>query len=188
MASDNHLEPIVDEPIWGTCERPGVLVVDDEHLVRLMVQLALERSGFNVWPAVNGRQALQLYRIYRERIAVVLLDVRMPGMDGPATLEALRNLNPDVVACFMSGYTGIYPAEDLIQRGAVRVIAKPFRLDELVAALRPLAQQGTAASAASRAAIRGRTLQDSGESQGQWTSGPTQTPCGFPVTISNGVK
>jgi CheY-like chemotaxis protein len=146
MASENGLEPILDEPIWQSYERPGVLVVDDEHLVRLMVQLGLERHGFNVWSAVNGPQALHLYKMYQKRIAVVLLDVRMPGMDGPATLDALRKLNPDVVACFMSGNTGIYAAEGLIQRGAARVIAKPFRLDELAAMLRPLVQQAAAAS------------------------------------------
>ena len=71
-------------------ERPGVLVVDDEHLVRALLQLGLERDGFEVWSASNGREAIDLYREHRERIAAVLLDVRMPGLDGPATLGALR--------------------------------------------------------------------------------------------------
>ena len=70
--------------------KPGVLVVDDEHLVRVIMQLGLERDGFEVWTAANGRQAIELYREHREDIAAVLLDVRMPGLDGPATLGALR--------------------------------------------------------------------------------------------------
>jgi CheY-like chemotaxis protein len=104
-----------------------------------MVKLGLERSGFDVWSASNGREAIRLYRTHRDSIAVVLLDVRMPGLDGPATLDALRELNPDVLACFMSGDPGAYEPEGLRQRGAAHVFAKPFHLDELAKALRLLA-------------------------------------------------
>jgi CheY-like chemotaxis protein len=118
--------------------KPGVLVVDDEHLVRIMVQLGLERNGFEVWLASSGREAIQLYRKHRGRIAVVLLDVCMEGLDGPQTLDALRELNPSVLVCFMSGDTGAYRPEELRQRGAAYVIAKPFRLDQLANTLRLL--------------------------------------------------
>ncbi len=119
--------------------RPGVLVVDDEHLVRVMLQLGLERDGFQVWTATNGREAVELYREHRDEIAVVLLDVRMPGLDGPATLDALRQLSPEVRACFMTGDPGAYDPVGLRQRGAAHVVAKPFRLDRLVPVLRLLA-------------------------------------------------
>ncbi len=117
----------------------GVLVVDDEHLVRVMLQLGLERDGFQVWTATNGREAIDLYREHREEIALVLLDVRMPGLDGPATLDALRQLSPEVRACFMTGDPGAYDPVGLRQRGAAHVVAKPFRLDRLVPVLRLLA-------------------------------------------------
>jgi CheY-like chemotaxis protein len=120
-------------------ERPGVLVVDDEHLVRVMVQLGLERNGFYVWLAPNGREAIDLYRQHKDSIAVVLLDVRMPGLDGPQTLDALRHLNPEARACFMSGDTGDYEPEELRQRDAA-VIAKPFLLEELANVLRLVAR------------------------------------------------
>jgi CheY-like chemotaxis protein len=119
-------------------EKPGVLVADDDHLVRAMVQLGLERSGFEVWLASNGRQAIGLYRKHRDRIAVVLLDVRMPGLDGPQTLDALRGLNPNVPACFMSGDRGV--SEELRQRSAASFIPKPFHLDHLANILRLLAE------------------------------------------------
>ena len=142
-------------PLYGKAEgppaedrRPGVLVVDDEHLVRVMLQLGLERNGFEVRTAGNGREAIKLYREHRDEIAVVLLDVRMPGLDGPATLAALRELNPEVLACFMTGDPGAYDPEGLLQRGAVYVIAKPFHLDRLVRALRLLVTaEGTEAAA-----------------------------------------
>lgn len=120
-------------------EKHGVLVVDDEHLVRIMVQLGLERNGFDVWLAPNGREAIDLYRAHREDIAVVLLDVSMPGLDGPQTLDALRELDPHVLACFMSGASVAYRPDELVQRGAAYVIAKPFLLDDLANILRLLA-------------------------------------------------
>ena len=114
---------------FGT--KPGVLVVDDEHLVRIMVRLGLERYGFEVRLAASGREAIDLYRENRENTDVVLLDVRMPGLDGPQTLDALRRMNPDVLACFMSGDTGAYTREDLLKCGAAHFVAKPFSLDQL---------------------------------------------------------
>jgi CheY-like chemotaxis protein len=121
-------------------EQPGVLVVDDEHMVRIMLQLGLERSGFGVWLASNGQEAIQLYREHRESIDVVLLDIRMPGLDGPQTLEALREMNPDIRACFMSGYLGDYAPEELRQHGAACVLPKPFLLADLAGVLRLVAQ------------------------------------------------
>jgi len=109
-------------------------------MVRIMVQLGLERSGFDVWSARNGREAIELYRRNTEEIAVVLLDVRMRGLDGPQTLEILRELNPEVLTCFMTAGTGTDEPEELLQRGAAYVIVKPFRLDNLANILRRMVQ------------------------------------------------
>ena len=119
-------------------ERSCVLVVDDEPLMRTMLQLALEGDGFDVRLASNGRDALELYGKHRDNIAVVLLDVRMPGLDGLQTLNALLKLNPKVQVCLMTGGPGADEPELLRQRGAAYVIAKPFRLDQLVNVLRQL--------------------------------------------------
>jgi CheY-like chemotaxis protein len=123
------------DPCRSNGEKPGVLVVDDESEVRSVLRSALEGRGFRVWLADGGREALDLYRQHRDAIAVVLLDVRMPGLDGPQTLDALRHLNPEVLACFMSGDAGGYQPEELQERGAPFLFAKPFRLDELAQAL-----------------------------------------------------
>jgi CheY-like chemotaxis protein len=125
-----HTEAL--SPTAEQLEKVGVLVVDDSNLVRTMVQLCLERSGFNVWAASSGREAIDLYREHQDHIAVVLLDVQMPGLDGPATLDCLRELNSEIVACFMSGDTGAYRPEDLIRRSAAPIIAKPFMPSDLV--------------------------------------------------------
>jgi len=120
-------------------DKLGVLVADDEHIVRITVRLGLERIGFDVWLASDGREAIDLYREHRKDIALVLLDVRMPDLDGPQTLDALRELDPEVLVCFMTGDTAPYEPEELTQRGAAFVIAKPFHLDELTNILRLVA-------------------------------------------------
>jgi response regulator RpfG family c-di-GMP phosphodiesterase len=83
-------------------QKPGVLVVDDNPLIQALLGKWLRRSGFEVWLASNGPEAIDLYRLHRKAIALVLLDVWMPGLDGPQTLGALRRLNPKVEACFMT--------------------------------------------------------------------------------------
>jgi CheY-like chemotaxis protein len=59
------------------------------------------------------------------------MDVNMPGATGPDTLEILQQINPSVRCCFMTGNIGAYHSEDLLRRGAVGVIDKPFDLAEL---------------------------------------------------------
>lgn len=119
-------------------EKPGVLVVDDDHLVRCVLQLGLQRNGFEVWLASNGRKAIDLYREHREDIDVVLLDVQMPGLDGPQTLDNLCQMNPEVLACFIGDNLGAYEPEELLMYGAAHAIAKPFPLEQLVNILRRL--------------------------------------------------
>lgn len=119
-------------------ERRGILVVDDDHLVRSLVQLGLERNGFDVLMACNGREAIDLYWTHRDSIGVVLLDVRLPDLDGPATLDAMRCLTPELLVCFMNSDADEYEPDELRQRGAAHVIAKPFHLNPLADTLRQL--------------------------------------------------
>jgi CheY-like chemotaxis protein len=75
-------------------------------------------------------EAVRVYRKDPDAIGLVLLDVQMPGLDGPQTLSCLRQLNPDVNCIFMTGDLGRYAEEDLLGRGAAKVLHKPFRLLE----------------------------------------------------------
>ena len=113
-------------------QRLGALVVDDDHLVRVVLQLGLERAGYSVWIAFNGREGVHLYRKHQDLIDVVLLDLCMPVMDGPTTLDELIGINREVRVCIMSGDLGDHDTEDLRRRGAACFIAKPFRLYELI--------------------------------------------------------
>lgn len=105
---------------------PMVLVIEDEALVRTVLDKALLRHGFAVRLAASGEEAVALYQQHHENIALVLLDVQMPGMDGPETLAALKKIKPEFRCCFMSGDTTKYPTEELLRMGACHVIPKPF--------------------------------------------------------------
>jgi len=117
---------------------PGVLVVDDEEGVREVLDRGLQRYGFRVWLAASGPEALEVYRRHGAVIGAVLLDVRMPEMDGPQTLAALRRLDPAVPCCFMSGQTGAYTEEDLHAAGAAAFVRKPFQLADVAQVLHQL--------------------------------------------------
>jgi DNA-binding NtrC family response regulator len=120
----------------GATRRPVVLVVDDDADVRALAGAHLRHHGFDPLPADGGRQAVEVYRQRCGHIDVVLLDVVMPGLDGPQTLAALRQADPAVRAVFMSGYTNDYTEADLAGMGAASFVAKPFRSAELASALR----------------------------------------------------
>ncbi len=117
----------------------GVLVVDDEEPVRALLNVWLRQRGFSVFTAGDGREALDVYRRRREAIDMVLLDVRMPGPDGPATLASLQVLEPGVRFCFMSGEFGKHTEDDLRKLGAAAVFPKPFSLVEVARVLEELA-------------------------------------------------
>jgi DNA-binding response OmpR family regulator len=109
-----------------------VLVADDETRVGILLRCALRQVGFAVWLAVDGPEAVQLYQRRREQIDLVLLDVCLPGLDGPETLQAMRRIDAQVLCCFMSAYRGVCSAAELAQLGVARFFAKPFALSELV--------------------------------------------------------
>jgi CheY-like chemotaxis protein len=108
--------------------RPGILIVDDDVGMRELLNAVLIYHGFIAWWAGNGRQAIELYQKLRAEIDLVLLDVQLPGLDGPQTLESLQKLNPELCCCFMTGGSGNYTDEELLERGALQVFRKPFHL------------------------------------------------------------
>jgi CheY-like chemotaxis protein len=113
-----------------------ILVVDDDDGVRRFLAAGLPREGFAVWLAANGQEAADLLRACRPGIDVVLMDVRMPGRDGPETLAALREQDPQVRCCFMSGDLGEHSEVGLRQLGTGEVLHKPFTTAEAGRALR----------------------------------------------------
>jgi DNA-binding response OmpR family regulator len=123
------------QPSAAPSRPPGVLVVDDDESVRAFLAAGLAASGFAVWAAADGFEAVAAVRDHGPAIDLVVLDVRMPGPDGPETLRGIRALDPDVPCCFMTADAGSYTEEDLLGFGAAAVFWKPFQLGVLLARL-----------------------------------------------------
>jgi DNA-binding NtrC family response regulator len=113
----------------------AVLVADDDENIRFLLDLTLRQAGFDPIVAADGRKAVEKFLRHRDEVQIVLLDVNMPGLDGPSALVRIRQIAPHVPCCLMTGNPEPCGAEDLIALGAVCVFAKPFRLGEVLQTL-----------------------------------------------------
>ena len=120
---------------------PVVLVADDDENIRFLLRLTLHQAGFAPLVAANGREAVELFRRHRDEVRAVLLDVNMPGLDGPGVLAQIRQIAPQVRCCFMTGHAAHYGVDNLLALGATRVFDKPFDLDDLIETLGELCDQ-----------------------------------------------
>jgi CheY-like chemotaxis protein len=83
----------------------SVLIIDDEEIVRSTAANAIRRIGYAAVAASNGAEGIEVFRTLRDRIAVVLLDMTMPGLSGEETLEGLRTIRPGVPIVVSTGYS-----------------------------------------------------------------------------------
>ncbi len=113
-----------------------VLLVDDEQIIRTLGARMLASLAFTVLLAADGREALELYREHRGEIALVLLDLTMPHMDGEETLRELRLIDPEVRVVMSSGYTVKDITPRFTENGPVGFVQKPYTLAELREGLR----------------------------------------------------
>src|SRR5262249_23697216 len=111
----------------GTAMRSiAVLVVDNDPLILLYLTRGLEIEGFSVFPADSGRKAIEVLRANQTAITVALIDLKMPDLDGIATLEHLLHVKPNLQCCLL---TGSLDAERLRHvAGVACVLTKPFPL------------------------------------------------------------
>jgi signal transduction histidine kinase len=108
-----------------------ILVVDDEPAVRGAARHTLERYGYTVLEAENGREAVQIFEQHADRISLVLLDVTMPVMSGDEAYHELRRIRPDAKVIISSGYDELDATRRFAGKGAVRFIKKPYTAAKL---------------------------------------------------------
>jgi nitrogen fixation negative regulator NifL len=108
-----------------------VLVVDDEESIRKLTQRVLERFGYRVLLAVDGAEAVSLYTPRRKEIDVVIIDMSMPIMDGPAAIVALKAVNPEVRIISSSGASDGGTAK-VRDAGVRHFIPKPYTAETML--------------------------------------------------------
>jgi CheY-like chemotaxis protein len=113
-----------------------VLVIDDNEALATLYARALAGGGFAVTVALSGEEAIA--RAASQEVDFALVDVRMPGLDGPATVARLRVGRPALRFAYITGHSGDYQEEELLRSGALAVLSKPIDPTELTHALKRL--------------------------------------------------
>ena len=114
--------------------KPRILVIDDESAIRTSLKMTLEYEGYDCVLAATGPEGLSL--LEREAPDLVLLDVKMPGMDGLEVLEKIRAANETIPVVVVSGHGTISTAVDATKKGAFDFIEKPFASERVLVSLR----------------------------------------------------
>ena len=115
-------------------DRPSILVVDDEKVIRDMLADLLDMEGFHVRTAEDGTSALD--ELSRAHFDLVLSDLKMPKMGGIALLDQIGKVAPTAVTVIMTGFGTVETAIDAMKRGAYDYVLKPFKLEEVVHVVR----------------------------------------------------
>ena len=110
-----------------------ILVVDDEKLIRWSVGERLQRGGYEVLSAESGEEALEI--LGAQSPDLILLDVRLPGIDGLATLQRALALAPELAVLMMSAHSTVDIAVEAMKHGAIDFLVKPFPFQALDAAV-----------------------------------------------------
>lgn len=110
-----------------------ILVIDDETIVRTSCDRTLSPEGFDVRLASSGKEGLEL--LEKESFGLVLLDLKMPDMDGIEVLDKIRNDWPDTKVIMVTGYSTVETAVQALRFGAYNFIEKPFTPDTLLDAV-----------------------------------------------------
>ncbi|NJD65555.1 MAG: PAS domain S-box protein [Chloroflexi bacterium] len=126
-----QVPPVATQPA-GAGPRGLVLVVDDDETVRTVTRRMLEQAGFSVILAADGAQAIETYRT-TPGIALVIMDMTMPRMDGEECFRGLRHLDPAVRVLLTSGYNEQDATERFVGKGLAGFIQKPYRPADLLA-------------------------------------------------------
>lgn len=118
----------------ATASLHRILIVDDDRAQRSLLETFLQSQGFTTQSAASGEAALQL--LSEGKYAMIISDVRMPGMSGLETLRRVRQKHPDLPVLLVTAFADIRSAVAAMRDGAVNYLAKPIDLDELIVTVR----------------------------------------------------
>jgi hypothetical protein len=122
-----------------------ILLVDDEAVIRNLGRAILQRQGYRVLLAEDGKQAVEIYQKEKDQIDLVILDLTMPQLSGRDALRCLLKINPRVRVLFSSGYSAEHVTESE-KDGVLGFINKPYRPQELANTVRDALDRRTTAA------------------------------------------
>jgi len=111
-----------------------ILVIDDEEIILRRMEKLLALDGYETFAAENGEAGLEIFK--KEKPGLVLVDIKMPGMDGIKVLSEIKKISPETEVIVITGHGGIDTAIDALRQGAFDYITKPINYDELQIALK----------------------------------------------------
>ncbi|OLO42255.1 two-component system response regulator [Alkalihalophilus pseudofirmus] len=106
-----------------------ILVVDDQYGIRVLLNEILQKDGYKMFQAANGIQALKI--VEDEVPDLVLLDMKIPGMDGLEILKRIKEIKPQVDVMMMTAYGELNMINEALNLGAINHFAKPFDIDDV---------------------------------------------------------
>lgn len=113
-----------------TAEQSSILIIDDQESIRKSLKVALERQGYLVETAENGRDAISKSK--RKYYNLALVDLRLPDMDGIELLTKMNETVPKMVKIIITGYPSLENAIEAVNRGADGYIVKPYTMEDLL--------------------------------------------------------
>ncbi len=119
----------------------AILLVDDEESTIQVEELMLRKLGYQVTPALGGKEAIELYKEKMVDFDLVALDMIMPEMNGKDTYDALKKINPAVKVLLVSGYSQNKQIDELMDQGCHGFIQKPFDIVQLSQKLREVLEE-----------------------------------------------
>ncbi len=119
------------------CGLETILLVEDDANIRTILKTFLEKRGYTVLAAHDGRKALSLLDGYPQAIHLLVTDVVMPGLGGRDIAKESRRRRPTTQILYISGFT-----DEVVPDSAVAFLQKPFRLEELEAKIRTILDSG----------------------------------------------
>ncbi|WP_106769470.1 response regulator [Paenibacillus faecalis] len=106
-----------------------VLIVDDQNGIRILLMEVFSSEGYETYQAANGKIALDIVR--KQEPDLVLLDMKIPGMDGLEILKHIKQMNPDIKVIMMTAYGELDMIKEATDLGALMHFTKPFDIDEM---------------------------------------------------------
>lgn len=118
--------------------KPRILIVDDEEALRFLLTSELEAESFEVQSAGDGDEAIDLVRAKKEqgeRFDVVLLDIKMPKVDGFQVLRFVKGKVPETKVIMLTAYADVKNAIESLRLGASDFVSKPYDLDDILTSI-----------------------------------------------------